>query len=111
VANIVKSDVLPLTMIEWPCKAQRFLDSAKSKEGIEIPLLQHAVEAEDMELLKILIGIGAEQKALLAEEKDDQKCYTISRPVFHSAIKLGRTAMLAEMIRVRVLSYMCNVRC
>jgi hypothetical protein len=92
-------------MIEWPCKAQRFLDSEKSTDGGEISLLQHAIEAEDMELLKFMVEIGGEQKAILAEEEDDQKCYTVNRTVFYRAIKLGRTAMLAEMIKVRVMSY------
>ena len=101
---MVKSDVLPLTMIEWSCRAQRFLDSKKSKHGGEITLLQHAVEDQDMELLKFIIEIGEEQKALLAEDEDDQKCYTISSAVFYTAIRLGRTAMLAEMIKVGVFS-------
>lgn len=101
---MVKSDILPLTMIEWSCKAQRFLDSKKSKHGGEITLLQHAVENEDMDLLKFIIELGGEQKALLAEDEDDQKCYTVSSAVFYTAIKLGRTAMLAEMIKVRNFS-------
>lgn len=89
-------------MIEWPCKAYRFLRIDQIADAGEIPLLQHAVEIEDMKLLKFIIQIGGEQKALLAEEEDDQKCYTVSRAVFHSAIRLGRTPMLAEMIKVRV---------
>jgi hypothetical protein len=101
---MVKSDVLPLTMIEWSCRAQRFLDSKKSKHGGEIPLLQHAVEDEDMDLLKFIIEIGGEQKALLAEDEDDRTCETVSSAVFYAAIKLGRTAMLAEMIKVSASS-------
>jgi hypothetical protein len=101
VSNIVKSDVLPLTMIEWACTGQRFLESEKSKQVGEKSLLQHAVEEEDMDLLKFIIELGGEQKALLAEEEDDQKCYTIDSAVFYTAIRLGRTAMLAEMIKVK----------
>jgi hypothetical protein len=93
-------------MIEWACKAQRFLDSDKSKHGGEVSLLQHAVEEDNMDLLKFIIEIGGEQKALLAEEEDDQKCYTVNSAVFYTAIRLGRTAMLAEMIRVRDSSSM-----
>ena len=88
-------------MIEWACAGQRFLDSEKSKQVGEKSLLQHAVEEEDMDLLKFIIELGGEQKARLAEEEDDQKCYTIDRAVFYTAIRLGRTAMLAEMIKVR----------
>jgi len=54
-----------------------------------------------MELLKFMIELGGEQKALLAEEEDDQKCYTVNSAVFYSAIRLGRIAMLAELIKVR----------
>jgi len=57
-------------------------------------------------LLKFIIELGAEQKALLAEDEDDQRCYTISRAAFYSAIKLGRTTMLAEMIKVRIFPNM-----
>jgi hypothetical protein len=88
-------------MIEWACTGQRFLASEKSKQAGEKSLLQHAVEEEDVDLLKFIIQLGGEQKALLAEEEDDQKCYTIDRSVFYTAIRLGRTAMLAEMIKVR----------
>jgi hypothetical protein len=87
-------------MIEWACAGQRFLDSEKSKQEGQKSLLQRAVEEEDMDLLKFIIELGGEQKALLAEEEDDQKCYTIDRAVFYTAIRLGRTAMLAEMIKV-----------
>jgi hypothetical protein len=88
-------------MIEWACKPGRFLDSEKRTQPWDITLLQHAVEEEDMDLLKFIIEIGAEQKALLAEDDDDQKCYTVSLAPFYTAIKFGHTAMLAEMMKVR----------
>ena len=110
VSNMVKSDVLPLTMIEWSCKPQRFLDQDTSKYGDEMTLLQHAVESEDMDLLKFIIQLGGEQKSLLAEEEDDQKCYTVNSLVFYAAIKLGRTAMLAAMIKVTASSQIYFVR-
>ena len=99
VSNVVKSDVLPLTMIEWPCMPQRFLGSDKKLKGGQSDLLEHALKRDDMALFKFIIELGDEQQALLAEEDDDQKCYTINRNVFYSAIRLGRTAMLAEMIK------------
>jgi hypothetical protein len=88
-------------MVEWACKPGRFLDSKKRTQPWDITLLQHAVEEDDMDLLKFILGIGADQKALLAEDDDDQKCYTVSLAPFYTAIKLGRTAMLAEMMKVR----------
>jgi hypothetical protein len=99
VSNIVKSNVLPLTMIEWHCKPQRFLKSEDVTNDQQRTLLGHAVYQDDMELLKYIIQIGAEQQALLAQEADDQKCYSVSIPVFQLAIQLGRTALLAELIK------------
>lgn len=101
VSNIVKSNVLPLEMIEWSCMPQRFLQSSKQDRTDRFTLLEHAVHANDMELLRFIIKLGAEQQALAAEEEDDQTCYTINSSVFFAAIKRGRTAMLAEMIKVR----------
>jgi ankyrin repeat protein len=99
VSNIVKSDVLPLTMIEWPCMPQRLQNSTKGNLSCQWTLLGHAVETDNMPLFNFIMQLGAEQQALLAEEEDDQKCYTVNRSVFHKAIYLGRTIMLAEMIK------------
>ena len=99
VSTIVKSDILPLTMIEWPCKAPRILEQEKQDDDYEISLLEHAVLKDDMELLKLIIGLGSEQQALLALEHDGQKCYTIKQTTFGTAIRLGRTIMLAEIIK------------
>lgn len=98
VSNVVKSDVLPLTMVEWPCPAERFQESYNGQDS-HWNLLGHAVFSNDMGLLKFIIDLGAEQQALLAEEPDDRKTYTIDNAVFRKSIELGRTAMLAEMIK------------
>jgi ankyrin repeat protein len=97
VSEAVKSSVAPLTMIEWPCYTRRFLDPSKENDH-QYTILGHAVVMDDMELFKYIIQLGAEQQALLAEEDDDQKYYTIHRDIFYKAIKHGRTAMLAEMV-------------
>ncbi|KAH7360980.1 ankyrin repeat-containing domain protein [Rhexocercosporidium sp. MPI-PUGE-AT-0058] len=99
VSNIVKSNVMPLEMIEWTCMPQRFIESARQDHAGRSTLLEHAVLSNNMELLKFIMELGAEQKALAAEEQDDQTSYTISQSVFFAAIKKGRTAMLAEMIK------------
>jgi hypothetical protein len=102
VSNIVKSDVLPLTMVEWDCFPSRILESAGNLDK-RYPLLEHSVVMNDMELFSYIMTIGAEQQALLAEEADDQKCYTVPRDIFRRAIRLGRTEILAEMV--------CVMRC
>lgn len=98
VSTVVKSDVMPLQMIEWPCMAERFNDKSKANDH-RATLLEYAVRTDDMDLIKFLIELGSEQQALLAEEEDDQKSYNLSRDVFQKAIELGRTEMLAYMIK------------
>ncbi|RDL39383.1 uncharacterized protein BP5553_03723 [Venustampulla echinocandica] len=102
VSKAVKSDVLPLTMIEWRCYSQRFLDPADPNRGAFHAgggVLEYAVAANDIKLLRFIIELGAEQKARLAEEHDDPRSYTIQPSAFMLAIQLGRTEMLAEMIK------------
>ena len=62
-------------------------------------ILEFAVRNDDMDLFKFMIELGSEQQALLAEEEDDQKSYSLGRDVFQEAIKLGRTEMIAYMIK------------
>jgi hypothetical protein len=109
VSNIVKSDVLPLTMIEWRCPSQRISNIGDNIDGHQ-SLFEHAVQINDLKLFKFLINLGAEQKALLAEGDDDQKCYSIDRTYFYLAIKLGRTALLAEMIKVSLNTHQLRHR-
>ena len=98
VSTIVKSDVLPLQMIEWSCSTRRFNNSNKTGD-YQYSLFEHAVKTDDMDLFKFMIELGSEQQALLAEEEDDQKSYNLNCTVFQKAIKLGRTEMLAYMIK------------
>ena len=111
-------------MIEWVCRPGRILNPEKTDMQVDTSdllasrphgqldhsLLQHAVETNDMELLKFVIRVGGEQKALLADDEEDQRCYAISSDVFRTAIRLGRTAILAEMIKART-SYILVCRC
>ncbi|TVY29345.1 Uncharacterized protein LHYA1_G001351 [Lachnellula hyalina] len=98
VSNVVKSHVLPLTMIEWNCPFERFADNYTGL-GSRGNLLADAVDSDDMDLLKFMLDLGAEQQALRAEEPEDRKAYTIGTDVFQRAIQRGQTSMLAEMIK------------
>ena len=97
VSGVVKSNVLPSTMINWTCDVARF-DTTDVYEYRGQSLLEHAVESDNLGLLKFLVEVGTEQQKLLAEEDDDQRCFTIEADVFKSAIRLGRISMLAELI-------------
>lgn len=66
-------------------------------------ILDTAILADNMGLLKFVIDIGAQQQAATNQEEDDQKCYTIQRKSFYLAMELGRTSMLGEMVKVRIL--------
>ncbi|CAG8970761.1 hypothetical protein HYALB_00001546 [Hymenoscyphus albidus] len=98
VSTVVKSTVLPSAMMEWPCRAGRFDDSEVKDSTHQLSLLQYVVVSDNMQILKFIIDLGAEEQALLAEEPDDQKCYSMDTSIFELAIKLGRTSMIAEMI-------------
>jgi ankyrin repeat protein len=98
VSNLVKSDVMPLQMIEWTCLAKRFKNSNQRNDH-QLTLLEYAVKINDIDLLEFMIQLGSEQQSLLAKEEDDQKSYNLSRAVFQEAIKLGRTEMLGHMIK------------
>jgi len=107
VSNVVKSDVLPLTMINWSCKPSRVVGDPVKENDNELhdsqsSMLDYAVKSDNMKLLKFIMEVGAEQTALRAENDDDQTCYTMNLYVYYQAIKLGRTAMLGEMIQVCV---------
>lgn len=97
----MKSDVLPITMIEWACKPYRILDAQHEDLDVHMQVLDSAILEDDMGLLKFIIELGSQQQAAMSQDEDDQKSYTINRSSFLSAIKLGRTSMLAEMIKVR----------
>ncbi|KAE8441442.1 hypothetical protein EG329_004968 [Mollisiaceae sp. DMI_Dod_QoI] len=99
VSNVVKSNVLPITMIEWTCAPYRILDPEHNSRDHRMRLLESAIRIDDMGLLKFIFELGSEQQALLAQEEDDQTSYSIDRSDFFLAIKLGRTAMLAQMIK------------
>jgi hypothetical protein len=66
----------------------------------QMSLIGYSVQSDNLDLIKFLITIGAQQQVLLATDEGDSKCYTIEQDVFYCAIKLGRTAILAEMIKV-----------
>ncbi|KAI9646276.1 hypothetical protein NHQ30_005717 [Ciborinia camelliae] len=100
VSNTVKGDISPLRMIEWRCKARRFVDNDESSRLSECaPLFTHAVEQDDLKMFKFLLEVATEQKALTAQHDDDQRCYNLDRGIFDQALSSGRTAMLAEMIK------------
>lgn len=88
-------------MMEWTCKALRIADAQHKDRDNRMPVLDIAILADDMGLLKFIIEIGAQQQAAINQEEDDQKCYTINKRSFSLAVELGRTSMLAEMIKVR----------
>lgn len=97
VATLVKSDILPLTMINATCYPNRLLGT--THEVGTSSLLMYAVKIDNMDIFKFIMQLGAEQQALLAEEDDDQKCFSIDMGIFQEALSRGRTTMLAEMVR------------
>lgn len=106
----MKSNVLPLTMVEWTGSYQRSFDTLKTdgKTDRRVSLLEHAVEIDNKNLLDFLIKLASEQQAIQAEDDEDQKCYEVPQAVFWKAIELGRTTMLAELIKVWLRTFHFN---
>ncbi len=90
---------MPITMIEWTCMPQRFTSTKERHDEYQCSLLEHTIKINDIDMMKFIINLAGEQQALIAEHDDDQKCYTINISILHTAIRLGRTIMLAEMIK------------
>ena len=99
VATMVKSDVLPITMIEWDCKASRLQTAAGENDDSRYSLLEYSVRADKSALFKFLMDLGAEQQNLLAKYEDDPRCYDVGVTVFRVAIEFGRIDFLGEMIK------------
>lgn len=99
VATMVKSDVLALDMIQWPCKPARILPSKDVEANDRINLLGYAIHADNIEMFRFMMKIGAEQQALLAEDEDDARCFNVDVELFRVAIRLGRINILGEMIQ------------
>ncbi|KAF7901931.1 uncharacterized protein EAF01_007229 [Botrytis porri] len=100
VSNVVKGDTLPLSMIQWHCPARRFIDNDENPGSSKtFSLFQYAIEQNDLKMIKFLLDIASEQKALIAKHEDDQRCYTLPYSFFNEALFRGRTIMIAEMIK------------
>jgi hypothetical protein len=101
IANTVKSDVTPLQMMDFTSIQGRFIDEEKpdNERTDTVTPFMYAVEKDDLKLLKFLLELATEQSALLAKHEEDQRCYNVAPHIFYKAMVLGRTQMLAEMIK------------
>jgi hypothetical protein len=101
VANTVKSDVSPLQMMSLSLIQGKLIDGETSdnERTDTVDPFMYAVEKDDLKMLKFLLELATEQSALLAKHEEDQRCYNIPQNLFYKAIDLGRTQMLAEMIK------------
>lgn len=104
VSDVVKGTVHPVTMIGWPCKPFRFEGASKDPNRGEdrrqmFSLLKFAVITDDMTLLSFILRLSAEQNAHFAEHEENPVPFAIAEDVFHNCIALGRTHMLAELIK------------
>jgi hypothetical protein len=108
-STTVKSRVDPLTMIGWQCKTHWLQDDKDLKSDEQLisrlrdkcdssDLLSYAVRVDDMKLVKFLLQTSAECRARVP--RDENLIYPIVEVShFNTAIKFGRTAILAELIK------------
>jgi hypothetical protein len=97
VSATVKSDVLPITMIEWPCMAKRFNDSDQG-DTTSISLLQYAVDSDNMALARFILQL--ERELVVLPVNQDGNLTRDIKVAFYDAVRRGRTSILAEMIRI-----------
>lgn len=62
-------------------------------------LLKHALHADDLHLMKFVLRIGAKATTLAATTDDDPKFYRVDQSILAEALKLGKTSMLAMLIK------------
>lgn len=104
ISTSVKSRVEPLSMFDWECNTKRFIEDDQSlpielKNKSQVSLMEYAVWVDDMPLLKFLLQISTEFSAKAIGEDERSVSTIVSRNLFDTAIRMGRTAMLAELIR------------
>jgi hypothetical protein len=106
----VKSEVLPLTMIQWPCQLSRFIDggavtlTSSQKKTLEThstpdSLFAYAILTENLKLLQSLIDLAAGLSTSKEEVKQSTSSF-FSFPLldFNFAIALGLTQHIAVIL-------------
>ncbi|KAL5358884.1 ankyrin repeat-containing domain protein [Aspergillus floccosus] len=108
VAAQVESDVSPLQAFHWNCPAYLFLD--KSKRGSRNPrsLLQYAILADDIGLLRLLLQLGQHFTGHKAQD-GELPIYDPGESVFHLAIENDRLRCLEELIKTSGPSFPLNM--
>ncbi|RYP71433.1 hypothetical protein DL771_004800 [Monosporascus sp. 5C6A] len=101
VSTQVKSDVLATALINWVVPTFVTLPdgTVKRNKGSQ-NLLTFAMIENDTERFKFLVEVGIHYARLAPEsEEGTSRFFTISEEQFCGAVKLGRTDMLADMIK------------
>lgn len=88
ISSVVKSHIDLSTMISWPCMAS-WLNETHSENSVvsQAGLIMHSVQADNLPLLRFMLEIWG-----------TQQIHGIIGP-FNTAVQLGRTAILSEMIK------------
>jgi hypothetical protein len=102
ISSSVKSRVKPLTMIRGLSSIRLFMEN-----GIDpvvgpgyLSLMEYAIRVDDMKLLKFILQISLEYLKQQDHEDETSVSTVVDQSLFNIALQLGRTAMLAEMIKV-----------
>lgn len=101
-STVIKSHVKPMEMLLWSCNAPWFIDeSERPKEndlGGRSSLVQYAILANDVKLLRFLYQI-AEEQAVHFPNEPISPTVALTQDNFDRAIRMGRTTILGEMIK------------
>ncbi|KAK5014320.1 hypothetical protein LTR39_003212, partial [Cryomyces antarcticus] len=102
VSSQVKSNITPIQLMGWFCRVSPLLDedSPREKELANASnLMQYAIAFDNIELLRLLLDLSIEYTARNASLDNHPKVFSFLNQDFDFAIRLGRTHMLAEIIK------------
>ncbi|KAK5146469.1 hypothetical protein LTR04_001040 [Oleoguttula sp. CCFEE 6159] len=102
VSSQVKSNITPIQLMGWFCRVSPLLDedSPREKELANASnLMQYAIAFDNIELLRLLLDLSIEYTARNASLDNHPKVFSFLNRDFDFAIRLGRTHMLAEIIK------------
>ncbi|KAL4885830.1 ankyrin repeat-containing domain protein [Aspergillus karnatakaensis] len=94
----VESTINPLTVIQGGCDINLFFVPAERAEQNINDLLSYAIWKDDVELLKLLLGLGQELKSK-NDDETQSSLYNTGNWHFVLALRLGRLRCLEELIK------------
>ncbi|KAJ9641384.1 hypothetical protein H2199_005354 [Coniosporium tulheliwenetii] len=98
VSTQVKSDVTPVAMLNRRCPVWSMVGE-KDGQHLHGSLLRYAINVDDIDLARYLLDLGVEFSTHYKDDNESSSIYSVSYSDFTYAMELGRTQILADMIK------------